>query len=326
MKACHPILFVLFAIAAGEALPPNAVPVMCAAICGPIVELSSMCSPKRSLEGSESDHLDLRARLRQARRQNENQFDERDRIEKRFSVIIPAPTTFPPDLWAGQYPPASSPIPEISTPLSQSPASVPPQYYSPPVQSLPAAAPAPAPAPALQTTPNYLPPSTSQPVPQSPTSFATWSVQPTSNSAPTRTTKSASTSSKHQTSMRPTIIGSSGDDDDLTGGWGETENAEEKCVCLNTSFDVAEIAGLCASCISMKADTQNNMDVIMSVCQFSPQQYSPDKDSLASNIWVKATRPTATNMSNAAPRSTRFISLGSVFGAAGFAVATLMIL
>ncbi|KAK0766369.1 hypothetical protein N5P37_000090 [Trichoderma harzianum] len=324
MKARHHILFILFAIAAGEALPPNAVPVMCAAICGPIVELSSMCSPKRSLEGSESDQLDLRARLRQARKHNENQLDKSDRIEKRFSVIVPAPTTFPPDLLAGQYPPASSPILDISTPLSQSPASVPPQYYSPPAQSLPAAAPAP--APALPTTTDYLPPSTPQPVPQSPTSSTTWSVQPTSISAPTRTTKSASTTSKHQTSKRPTIIGSSGDDGDLTGGWGETENAEEKCVCSNNSFNVAEIAGLCASCISMKADTQNNMDVIMSVCQFSPQQYSPDKDSLASNIWVKATRPTATSMSNAAPRSTRFISLSSVFGAAGFAVATLMML
>lgn len=224
-----------------------------------------MCSPKRSLEGSESDHLDMRVRLRQARRQNGSQFDERDRIEKRFSVIIPAPTTFPPDLLAGQYPPASSPIPEISTPLSQSPASIPPQYYSPPAQSPPAA------APALSTTPNYLPPLTLQPVPQSPTSSATWNIQPTSISAPTRTTKSAFTTSKHQTSMRPTIIGSNGDDGDLTGGWGETENAEEKCVCLNNSFNVAEIAGLCASCISMKADTQNSECHRPSVHLFSSQ-------------------------------------------------------
>lgn len=243
MKACLPILFVLSAIAAGEALPPNAVPVMCAAICGPIVELSSMCSPKRSLEGSESDHFDLRARLRHARRQNENQFDDRDRIEKRFSVIVPAPTTFPPDLLAGQYPPSSSPIPEIPPPWSQSPAPVPPQYYSPSTHP---------------TTPNYPPPSTPQPVLQSPTSSSAWNIQPPSTPATIRTAKSASTTSKHQTPIRPTIIGSSGDDGDLTGGWGETENAEEKCVCLNTSFNVAEIAGLCASCISMKADTQNS--------------------------------------------------------------------
>ncbi|KAK4078206.1 uncharacterized protein Triagg1_3222 [Trichoderma aggressivum f. europaeum] len=259
MKTCRPILFVLFAIAAGEALPPDAVPVMCAAICGPIVELSSMCSPKRSLEGVESHHSDRRARLRQARRQNENPFDETDRIEKRFSVIVPAPTTFPPDLLAGQYPPASPPVPEISTPLSQSPAPVPPQYYSPPTHP---------------TTPNYLPPPTPQPALQSPTSSSAWNIQPPSSLFTTRTATSASTTSKHQTSIRPTMIGLSVDDGDLTGGWGETENAEEKCVCSNTSFNVAEIAGLCASCISMKADTQNNMDVIMS--QHLGQGYQTD--------------------------------------------------
>ncbi|KAL7914107.1 hypothetical protein GGI35DRAFT_439455 [Trichoderma velutinum] len=311
MKACHPILFVLFAVAAGEALPPNAVPVMCAAICGPIVELSSMCSPKRSLEGSESDHLDLRARHRQARRQNGNQFDERDRIEERFLIIVPAPTTFPPDLLAGQYPPASSPIAEISSPSPQSPAPVPPQYYPPPTHP---------------ATPNYLPPSTPQPALQPPTSSTSWNIQAPSTPPTSRTVKSVSATTKHQTSMRPTIIGSGGNDGELTGGWGETENAEEKCVCLNNSFNVAEIAGLCASCISMKADTQNNMDVIMSVCHFSRQQYSPDKDSLASNIWVKATRPTATSRSNGASRSTQFVSLGSVCSAVGFTIAALMML
>jgi hypothetical protein len=44
----------------------------------------------------------------------------------------------------------------------------------------------------------------------------------------------------------------------MTDGQEEIENAEERCVCLNTSFNVAEIAGLCASCIGMVADTQNS--------------------------------------------------------------------
>ncbi|KAK1246043.1 hypothetical protein MKX07_005112 [Trichoderma sp. CBMAI-0711] len=71
-----------------------------------------------------------------------------------------------------------------------------------------------------------------------------------------------------------------------------------------------KIAGLCASCIGMVADTQNNMQVIMSVCGFPSQQYSPDKDKLASNIWVKATRPTAGVKTNGASRSTRLASIG----------------
>ncbi|EHK26970.1 uncharacterized protein TRIVIDRAFT_217577 [Trichoderma virens Gv29-8] len=313
MKACHPIFFALFALAAGEALSPNAVPVMCAAICGPIVELSSMCSPKRSLGGLENDRSDLREHLRQAKRQNGKQLDERDEIEKRFSIIVPAPTSFPSDLLVDQYPPTSI-LP------SQSSAPVPPQYYSPPVQ------PPPAPAPTLPTTPNYLPSSTILPASQSPSTSTTWRIQPSFTSAAIKTGKSLPTTSKQQTSLRPTIIGSTGDDGDMTGGWGETENAEEKCVCLNTSFNVAEIAGLCASCISMIADTQNDMEVIMSVCDFPPQQYSPDKDSLASNIWVKAARPTATSKSNGASQPTGSVSMGSMFGAVSFAIAALMML
>lgn len=57
--------------------------------------------------------------------------------------------------------------------------------------------------------------------------------------------------------MTPTILGSDGDVGGETGGWGITENAEEQCVCSNESFNVAEIAGLCASCVSMVADAQN---------------------------------------------------------------------
>ncbi|KAL7948717.1 hypothetical protein V8C42DRAFT_227250 [Trichoderma barbatum] len=76
----------------------------------------------------------------------------------------------------------------------------------------------------------------------------------------------------------------------------------------------------------MIADTQNNMEVIMSVCDFPSQQYNPDKDSLASNILVKATRPTAASRSNGASRSTQYVSVGSVFGAVCFTVGALMIL
>ncbi|KAL7936400.1 hypothetical protein V8C35DRAFT_295393 [Trichoderma chlorosporum] len=104
------------------------------------------------------------------------------------------------------------------------------------------------------------------------------------------------------------------------------ENAEETCVCSNSSFNVTEIAGLCASCISMIADSQNDMEFIMSVCAFPPQQYSPDMDTLASNIWVKATRPTATSRLNGAPRSTHFVSLELVFATMSFAIVAVMIL
>ncbi|RFU74340.1 hypothetical protein TARUN_7967 [Trichoderma arundinaceum] len=254
MKACClslPAFFGLSALATAEALPPDAVPVMCAAICGPIVELSSMCSPKRS--------VDRETHLRQAREDDGRQVEENEQIEKRFSVIVPAPTTFPPGLLESLYSSVSSqtpvpPVPPVSWPQpspspyapivpSQSLAPIAPPTYSQPVQPPPAQAPPSTANNLLQTTPQPAPPS-----PTSPTS---------SNTKISHLPANALTSSIHHTSTAPTIIGSDGNNGQ-TGGWGVKENAEEKCVCLNDSFNVAEIAGLCASCISMNADTQNS--------------------------------------------------------------------
>lgn len=252
MKAWHPIFFVLFAVAAGEALPPDAVPVMCAAICGPIVELSSMCSPKRSLGNIGSNRLDREAHPKQARKHDGERVEESEKIEKRFSVIVPAPTTFPPDLLVDQYPLASPPMSETSVLPSQSPAPIPPPTYSPPAQ--------PPPVSALPTTADNLPWSNAQAGPPSPTPSTTSNIHSSVSSVGTKTGTKPPTTSSHHTSTTPTIIGSNGKDGDETRGWGETENAEEECVCLNHSFNVAEIAGLCASCISMIADTQNGED------------------------------------------------------------------
>ncbi|TFB02661.1 hypothetical protein CCMA1212_005446 [Trichoderma ghanense] len=307
--AMRAILFVLFAIAAGEALPPDAVPVMCAAICGPIVELSSMCSPKRSLGESDDHQLELRAHARHARRHNAKPVEEDEKRVKRFSVIVPAPTTFPPDLVDASYMyvPASS---SASWQVSAAPA----QNYAPPTQpqSTPAA------APASPTTPGTLLPTPS--LGALPSTTPSSSVQP-----PTLRTEKEKTASPTSTSTHPASSMPAKADGSMTGGREEIENAEERCVCLNTSFDVAEIAGLCASCIGMVANTQNNMEVIMSVCGFPPQQYSPDKDRLASNIWVKATRPTAGTKANGASRSTRLAGIGVIVGVS-FTIGALMML
>ncbi|KAL7811647.1 hypothetical protein V8C26DRAFT_408578 [Trichoderma gracile] len=133
------------------------------------------------------------------------------------------------------------------------------------------------------------------------------------------------TTSGHRTPSSTAKSGSSESDGKMTDGMEEIENAEERCVCLNTSFNVAEIAGLCASCIGMVADTQNNMQVIMSVCGFPSQQNSPDKDKLASNIWVKAARPTAGVKANGALKSTRLASMGVIVGL-GVTIGVLMML
>ncbi|KAF4447746.1 hypothetical protein F53441_8765 [Fusarium austroafricanum] len=71
------------------------------------------------------------------------------------------------------------------------------------------------------------------------------------------------------------------------------DDPERECVCKNTSFDVAKIAALCQDCIVVDGHKQNNLDVIMQACGFEELTYTPDKDSLADNIRVEATRPTA---------------------------------
>lgn len=263
-------LFVFLAIlslAAADALPLDSIPAMCATICGPIIELSSMCSPKRSLGSLGSDlngkaHHPKRAECLDGRRI--------EPIEKHFTVIVAAPSSLPSGLLGllhSLFPPkpSSSPLPPASWPQSSSssspippsknPASMPLPYsyltMRPSVQPLPTAsnnpvltdttAPRPAPTPSITSTARSV--------------MSSASVKK-GMKTPDLATISTTTASQH-TSMVPTILGSDGDMGGETSGWGMTENPEEQCVCSNESFNVAEIAGLCASCISMIADAQN---------------------------------------------------------------------
>lgn len=304
---------------------------MCVAICGPIVELSSMCSPKRSLGSFESDlygeaHYPKRAERLDGRH-----------IEKHFTVIVAEPTSlpsgllgllhslFPPEPSASPLPPAPWPQSSLSSsPIlpSETPASTPPLPNNH-LTMRPSAA-----------STNFILTDTAAPRP-APTPSITSNARPTMSSAsikkgmktPDLATIST-TASQHQ-SMMPTVLGLDGDTGGETSGWGMAENAQEQCVCSNESFNVAEITGLCASCVNMIADSQNDVEVIMSVCGFPPQQYSPDKDSLASSIHVQATRPAVNTggvKMSKAPRSIRGASIGVAASAAGFTIGVLTML
>ncbi|KAH8127027.1 hypothetical protein FP744_10007753 [Trichoderma asperellum] len=336
------VFLAILSLVAAEALPLNSIPAMCATICGPIVELSSMCSPKRSLgslEGNlnENAHHPKRAKCLDGERI--------ERIEKHFTVIVAAPTSFPSGLLGllhSLFPPEppASPLPPASWPQSSLSSS------SSPIRSskIPVSIPLPTShltmRPSVQPLPtpssNAISTDTTVPRP-APTPSTTSNARSTMSSAsvkkgmktPDLATISTTTTGQHK-SMTPTILGSDGDVGGETGGWGITENAEEQCVCSNESFNVAEIAGLCASCVSMVADAQNDVQVIMSVCGFPPQQYSPAKDSLASSIHVQAVRPTAANAGgaklNAASRSIWGVNVGLATGAAGFVIGVLTML
>ncbi|KAL6907246.1 hypothetical protein GGI43DRAFT_420964 [Trichoderma evansii] len=340
-------LFVFLAIlslVAAEALPPDSIPAMCATICGPIVELSSMCSPKRSLGSLGSD---LNGEAYHQKRAESLDGRRIEPIEKHFTIIVEAPPSFPSGLLgllhslfppkpsASPLPPASLPQSSLSTsrvPPLENPASMPlPNSYltmRPTIQPLPTAS------------SNPILTDTAAPRP-APTPSITSNARPTISTAshkkgmktPDLATVATATASQHSP-MTPTVLGSDGDMGGETSGWGMTENAEEQCVCSNKSFNVAEIAGLCASCISMVADAQNgectDVQVIMSVCDFPPQQYSPDKDSLASSIHAQAVRPTAVNAEgvklNKASRSIWGANVGLATGAAGFVIGVLTML
>ncbi|KAL7918387.1 hypothetical protein ACQKWADRAFT_330851 [Trichoderma austrokoningii] len=315
----------MLSLVAAEALPPDSIPALCAAICGPIVELSSMCSPKRSLASLEGD-------LNGGTYPKRDRFDDGriEPIEKHLTVIVAEPASFPSGLLGllhSLFPPKqpASPLPPASWPSSSSSSPIIPPSTTP--------ASAPLPNNHLTVRPSVQPlPTTSNPILTDTAAPRPAPTPPMSSASvkkgmktPDLATVSTATVSQHN-SMLPTVMGLDGDMGGETSGWGMTENAEEQCVCSNESFNVAEITGLCASCVSMVADAQNDVEVIMSVCGFPPQQYSPEKDSLANSIHVQAARPTA-NIGNAlldkASRSVWGANAGLAAGAAGFVVGAL---
>lgn len=102
MKTSHASLAVfsgLAAVVTADALPPEDIPVQCATICGPVVELTSACNvhQMRLLKRRRVDDRMWVPKLGVEPKVGAVRDD--DRVEKReFSVIVQAPTSFPPDV------------------------------------------------------------------------------------------------------------------------------------------------------------------------------------------------------------------------------------
>ncbi|TQV94132.1 hypothetical protein IF1G_07011 [Cordyceps javanica] len=327
-----------------EALPPDSIPIQCATICGPIVELSSICSGSRGRGGGNGGSILAR------RRNPMNQdlhvaADRRDKVarvphdganvvERDFTVIVPAPTSFPASLLQPEEtasPPQQSKLTRIYPtqvlPTQKSQSNTPPSSPPPP--------PPPPPLP---------PPSSTslRPPPPPPTASPASSQQHPSPSTPTgngdeegegpTTRPTTGTSATPTTSHRPRSSMDAMTDDDGDDGWEETgsdqgtnggnvtkpdqdqgrwtaNSGEEDCVCQNKSFNVPNIAALCASCIAGANQVQNDMDVIMTTCKFTTKQYSPDQDKLVNNIQVHAVPPKAVLGQNAGVASGEATSL-----------------
>ncbi|CAM1510857.1 Fc.00g083700.m01.CDS01 [Cosmosporella sp. VM-42] len=270
MKSSHAGLAVLSGLAAtvtADALPPDDIPIMCATICGPVVELTSICNVQwKELRRREFDWPPV---IEERTQDAEARVDDRlekmrqdDQVERRsFSVIVAAPTSFPYELPA-------------------------------------------------DTTLDLRP--TSTPTPIIPTFYTTSSTNPVSPSLPPTTT-TASSSAFHSTARvrastsSPTTVAATTSSAHWSGnvayqkGQGlSSEDTEQACVCLNGSFDVPKVAALCASCIALAGYPENNVNVIMSDCNFTSLTWSPSKDSVVDNVRVKATKPSTTGSSHVA--------------------------
>ncbi|KAF2122157.1 hypothetical protein BDV96DRAFT_139432 [Lophiotrema nucula] len=98
----------------------------------------------------------------------------------------------------------------------------------------------------------------------------------------------------------------------------DAEMAEMNCICMNKSFDVKAVMGLCASCMEMNAGSGNqtavmNVDMLMTDCAFPTTSYGPSATSILAGISVQATAPGTTASSTGMAKG----SAGRVEVAAG---------
>ncbi|KAI8284325.1 hypothetical protein K4K60_002050 [Colletotrichum sp. SAR11_57] len=279
------VLTGLAALAGAKELQIDDVPVECATICGPIVELTFKCDvdnsfdelrrlKRRKVDGPEAQRIPPHAKGGVARRHHHR---NRPPAQNEADVAVATPTQ-PQDA-----------VPSVGDAQGvQQPAqdAQPPAQEASPVfiATLPFAAPAPDPQ---LSTPNP-PPEAAQTTP---------SVEAT----PQQSTPSAPMS---MPSAMP-VAGEPGKKEPQPNPETDRDTAEKNCICGNKSFDVNLLAGMCQSCIKRSGNRANDMDFIMNQCNFTQATYTPDKDNLAYNIRVVAQKPLLSHSANAmgdAPR------------------------
>ncbi|UNI20529.1 hypothetical protein JDV02_006607 [Purpureocillium takamizusanense] len=353
---------------AGNALPPDSIPLRCATICGPMVELTALCSvpsPGRMAKRRRVDNLATPGRQQNHRTASiattaaTEQAEEKGEgaegsvevagvagdagddsgvgeLEKRsFVTIVAPPTSLPPgftvstpdttpsssEAWTAQQGVVVSPRISRVTPVISTRARQPDQYIT--TTPTPGAPPSPIgvsttglalgadgpprgstvnspvmPSSAAPTSQQSLPdddggddstatPPPPPPPPPPPTTVTTTAA--TATSVADAVTKGPSPGGSNM-GMEQDGHGGNGGNGDGDGD-GDAPDPEEECVCKNRSFDVAQVAGLCADCIMQGGDLHNNMNIIMATCNFPKVGYSPARDSIAVNVNVKAIRP-----------------------------------
>lgn len=256
----------LAAVVAADALPMDSIPIQCVKICGPVVELTSICNTsiggnrqrllrrRRQGDGAPPSIPNRHERLHHSRRKHEaapirkeNGGKDLAEQEKRdFSIIRQAPTSFPPELLippetaAAAAPTRINPV-IVSTKL---PVQRPPQPQPPPTQDTDGDEDISDEDGEDAESTLGRPQPSAPPLPPPPPSSSSSRDKPSSATA----TEQRSASNTEAAESWPDKAGNGGDD------WWNSEGAEQQCVCQNKSFDVGLITALCASCVDQSGD------------------------------------------------------------------------
>lgn len=239
----------LAAVVAADTLPVDSIPLQCVKVCGPVVELTSICDTNVDLRRMALKRRKIEAgvrgpRLQHGKRQCNGGKCRNDPNKRQFSVIRQAPTSFPPELL---------PLPEETV------AARPTRIF-----------------PVIETT--TAAPSTSQKPPPPPTDDTNTddddedgdieddAPAPSTSGPPpavsstivSSTTLGTATAVADESATSTTVVAEGdGQDDD----WWMPDGAEQQCVCMNTSFDVARLTALCASCVDQTGDVTNSASI-----------------------------------------------------------------
>ncbi|KAH6663957.1 hypothetical protein F5X68DRAFT_217958 [Plectosphaerella plurivora] len=304
-------IIALAALGLAEELKPNDVPLACANICGPIVELSVMCD----MDGTTSVQELKRRKLAHVPRT----LPQGQKKVKR--QVVPPQTSGPRTTRSmGQFktipfsstsvPAEPTTPPNVAQPVQVEPNIADGAVANPPIINL---RPTNTPTVINPLFPDLIGPSTPAQPSVAPTpSFSSIGTTTTSGGGganlPVGNGGAAPTSGSDLVDGPADGDTGSGAGDGTTGDvtddvgsirddagmlWPgqkqkqEEENRERLCFCQNKSFDVARVAGLCASCINQMGDDKNPIDSIITMCNFTVEEYQPALDSVAVGVKVK---------------------------------------
>ncbi|KAM0326611.1 hypothetical protein ACHAQA_006480 [Verticillium albo-atrum] len=315
MKTESASLLLLAALTLAEELTPNDVPIACANICGPIVELSFKCD----VDGT--DELRKLKRRKLSGQQQQQQQQQRSKPKpKAKRQAEPEPLTTTPSPTNDQQAADVIFIPGSIGKFKTIPTPSPGTAVGNGAPSMAVTPSAPLSTPALDlrptTTPTNLnpnlppiatpvPPSASSPTPVAPPLSTTNVPLPVGDGGDVGGDAGDGAGDADPSTSLDGDVGDMVDDaGNLWPGQKGRETAndlETACLCSNDSFNVRRVAGLCADCLEQVSGDQGPMGLILTSCNFTSERYEPATESLVANVRVSAAKPSFSQAAAAPP-------------------------